>query len=35
VPARIGPVEFGALGKMVAVRCPHAFDRLMRQADGQ
>jgi hypothetical protein len=22
LPARIGPVEFGELGRMVAVRCP-------------
>jgi hypothetical protein len=35
VPARIGPVEFGELGGMVAVRCPHDFDHLMRKAGGQ
>ena len=33
-PARIGPVEFGELGGMVAVRCPHEFDPLMRRAGG-
>ena len=32
IPARIGPVEFGTLGAMVAVRCPHEFDSLMRRA---
>jgi hypothetical protein len=34
VPARIGPVEFGTLGSMVAVRCPREFDPLMRRAGG-
>jgi hypothetical protein len=34
IPARIGPVEFGALGKMVAVRCPHELDPIMRRAGG-
>jgi hypothetical protein len=34
LPVRIGPVEFGELGAMVAVRCPHEFDPLMRRAGG-
>jgi hypothetical protein len=34
VPARIGPAEFGSLGAMVTVRCPHDLDPLMRQAGG-
>ena len=34
MPARIGPVEFGALGAMIAVRCPSDFDHLMRRAGG-
>ena len=35
IPARIGPVEFGELGRLIAVRCPHDFDHLMRKAGGQ
>jgi hypothetical protein len=35
LPARIGPVEFGELGKLVTVRCPREFDHLMRGAGGQ
>jgi hypothetical protein len=31
IPARIGPVEFGELGRLIAVRCPHDFDHLMRK----
>jgi hypothetical protein len=34
LPARIGPAEFGTLGAMVTVRCPHDLDPLMRQAGG-
>ncbi len=34
-PARVGPVEFGTLGKLIAVRCPHDLDHLMRRAGGQ
>ena len=34
LPARIGPVEFEMLGGMVAVRCPHELDPLMRKAGG-
>jgi hypothetical protein len=33
-PNRIGPVEFGRLGDLVAVRCPHEFDDVMRRAGG-
>jgi hypothetical protein len=33
-PARIGPVEFGTLGRWVTVRCPHELDPLMRRAGG-
>ena len=35
LPMRIGPVEFGELGGLVAVRCPREFDHLMRRAGGQ
>jgi hypothetical protein len=35
VPSRIGPVEFGALGNWVTVRCPRDYDALMRNAGGQ
>jgi hypothetical protein len=35
LPARVGPVEFGTLGKLIAVRCPHDFDHVMRRAGGQ
>jgi hypothetical protein len=34
LPARIGPVEFGMLGGMVAVRCPSELDPLMQKAGG-
>ena len=34
VAERIGPVEFGTLGSMVAVRCPREFDPIMRRAGG-
>ena len=34
LPARIGPAEFGTLGAMVTVRCPHDLDPLMRKAGG-
>ena len=32
VPARIGPVEFGMAGGMVAVRCPVELAPMMRRA---
>jgi hypothetical protein len=35
VPSRIGPVEFGALGGWISVRCPKDYDILMRRAGGQ
>ena len=35
VPSRIGPVEFGALGGWISVRCPKDYDTLMRRAGGQ
>ena len=28
IPAHIGPCEFGRLGKLIAVRCPHEFDQV-------
>lgn len=34
VPAQIGPCQFGELGAMVAVRCPHDYDNVMRKAGG-
>jgi hypothetical protein len=33
--APTGPVEFGALGNWVTVRCPRDYDSLMRNAGGQ
>jgi hypothetical protein len=35
LPSRIGPVEFGALGSWITVRCPRDYDSLMRNASGQ
>ena len=35
VPVRVGSCEFEVLGAMVAVRCPHDLDPLMRKAGGQ
>ena len=35
IPSRIGPVEFGELGALVAVRCPTEFDDVMRRAGGE
>ena len=35
LPSRIGPAEFSTLGAMVAVRCPHELDPLLRAAGGQ
>ena len=34
IPARIGPVEFGRLGGMMAARCPSDLDPWMRKAGG-
>jgi hypothetical protein len=34
LPSRIGPAEFGTVGAMVAIRCPHDLAPLMRQAGG-
>jgi len=34
LPSRIGPAEFSILGALVAVRCPHDLDRLMKKAGG-
>ena len=28
-------MEFGELGRLIAVRCPRDFDHLMRKAGGQ
>ena len=28
-------MEFGEFGRLIAVRCPHDFDHLMRKAGGQ
>jgi hypothetical protein len=35
LPARIGPAEFSILGGMIAVRCPHDLDDVMRRAGGR
>jgi hypothetical protein len=34
VPKQIGPCQFGELGAMIAVRCPHDYDNVMRNAGG-
>jgi hypothetical protein len=34
IPAAIGPVEFGTLGGMIAVRCPTELVPLVRKAGG-
>ena len=34
LPTHIGPCEFGQLGGLVAIRCPHDFDQLMQRAGG-
>ena len=34
-PKRIGPVEFGELGRLVTVQCPRELDHVMRRAGGQ
>ena len=34
LPARIGPVEFAELGRMVAVRCPQDFAHILQRAGG-
>lgn len=34
VPKQIGPCQFGELGAMIAVRCPHDYDNVMRKAGG-
>ena len=34
IPAAIGPVEFGTLGGMIAVRCPTELVPLVRNAGG-
>ena len=34
LPARIGPVEFEHLGKLVAVRAPRELDPIFRAAGG-
>jgi hypothetical protein len=34
LPTRIGPVEFGMLGGMVAVRCPAELAPLVQKAGG-
>lgn len=34
LPARIGPCEFAELGALIAVRCPHDYDTVMRKAGG-
>ena len=34
LPFRIGPVEFGELGRMVAVRCPKEFAHIVQRAGG-
>ena len=31
IPTHIGPCEFGALGKLIAVRCPHDYDAVMHR----
>jgi hypothetical protein len=33
LPARIGPVEFGELGRMAAVCCPKELAPILKHAD--
>jgi hypothetical protein len=35
VPKQIGPCQFGELGAMIAIRCPHEFNGVMLKAGGQ
>jgi hypothetical protein len=35
LPRQIGPCQFGELGTMIAVRCPHDYDAVMRKAGAQ
>jgi hypothetical protein len=35
LPSRIGPVEFGWLGRWVTVRCPREFHALIHRAGGE
>jgi hypothetical protein len=35
VPRQIGPCQFGELGAMIAVRCPHDYNGIMRKAGAQ
>ena len=35
VPRQIGPCQFGELGALVAIRCPHEFNGVMRKAGAQ
>jgi hypothetical protein len=32
IPEHIGPVEFGTLGKQIAVRCPKELAHILRRA---
>jgi hypothetical protein len=34
LPVRVGPVEFGQFGKLVAIRAPREMDSLFRRAGG-
>jgi hypothetical protein len=34
LPARVGPAEFGELGRLVAVRAPRELDDIFRRAGG-
>jgi hypothetical protein len=34
LPARVGPAEFGELGRLVAVRAPRELDGIFRRAGG-
>ena len=34
LPARVGPTEFGELGRLVAVRAPRELDDIFRRAGG-
>jgi hypothetical protein len=35
IPPRVGPVEFGTLGRWVTVRCPSDLAPLVRKAGAQ
>jgi hypothetical protein len=35
LPSRVGPAEFGEMGRMIAVRCPKELSPILKRAGGQ